>query len=46
MTDTEFVLFALLAVAVLTLSAFTTTPERRNPHVNNRRRKWWQRPPS
>ena len=45
MTDTEFVLFALLAVAVLVLSAFTTVPERRNPHRDARRTKWWTRNP-
>jgi len=46
-TDTEFVLFALLAVAVLVFSAFTTVPERRNPHIDRRRRSaWWRRNPS
>ena len=39
-----FALFAAFWLFVLAATAFTTTPERRNPHTDARR-PWWRRTP-
>ena len=44
MSDTEFIILAAFGLFVLVATAFTTTPERRNPHTDAYR-PWWRRPP-
>lgn len=44
MSDTEFVILAAFGLFVLIATAFTTTPERRNPHTDAHR-PWWRRTP-